>query len=71
MYQFDYDDDYERDELEDYYEYEYDDEEPTWLYQWRGHFFYDKPTLKQKVMAVWHDIIFRVKCWFSDDDIPF
>jgi len=81
MYDYDYDyeeygyedcEDYEDDDDIEHYPYREDEIEPTWFYEWRGHFFYDKPTLKQKVIVTLIDI----KRWFVSklggyDDIPF
>lgn len=64
------DDDCECDDYQ-YQDYGYDDE-ATWFYEWRGHFFYDKPTLKQKIQVTYNDFKawFRWK-FFKDDGIPF
>lgn len=67
------------DDYIDYDDYDYDalewrdyEIEPTWFYEWRGHFFYDNPTMKQKFLVVMHDIWLRIKSKFVKyDDIPF
>lgn len=70
---FDDDDDFD----DGYYdEYQYQDygyeSEDTWFYEWHGHYSYDAPTLKQKVLWSLIDlknwIVYKLKRY---EDIPF
>jgi len=60
------------DDFEFEYDYDEDDTEPTWMYEYRGRYFYHKPTIRQKIWVVIYNVFEAIKHKFSKyEDIPF